>query len=170
MMIRPETPSDYTAIRDMIEKSFGRRAEATLIERLRELPDFDPALSFVAANDDKILGHIVFSPIVIETASNSWPALALAPLGVHPDYQNRGIGSGLILAGLGHARAKGHAIVVVLGESGYYSRFGFQRASQFGVRPPFEVPDEAFMLLELGNAALHGVGGTVRYSKPFKEV
>lgn len=170
MIIRPEQPADYSAIRNVIEQSFGRPAEANLVDALRGVPGFDPQFSLVAEVGTRIVGHICFSPITIESPSQSWPALALAPVAVHPEYQRRGIGSGLILHGLHICRLRGHGVVVLLGEPGYYHRFGFQRASEFAVRPPFDVPDDAFMLIELHDNALHGVSGTVRYPKPFEEV
>ncbi len=61
----------------------------------------------------------------------------------------------------------GHRIVFVLGHPTYYPRFGFQRASPFGIRWEHECPDEAFMILELQLGALTGVAGTVRYHKAF---
>lgn len=170
MRIRPERSTDFAAIRNVGEASFGRSAEANLIEALRGVAGFDPSLALVAEESDRVVGHILFSPILIESPLISSPALALAPLCVHPEFQNRGLGSGLVLEGLRECRLRRHGIVVVVGEPVYYERFGFQRASLFGVRPPFEVPDEAFMVVELAPDALHGVNGTVRYSAPFEKV
>lgn len=170
MSIRPEQPSDSSAIREVIERSFGRPAEANLVAALRGIPGFDPALSLIAELNGRIVGHILFSPIAIESALQSRPAMALAPVCVLPEYQGCGIGSGLILHGLRLCKLRGHGVVVVLGEPGYYGRFGFQRASLFGVRAPFVCPDDAFMLVEFQDDALHGVSGTVRYPKPFEEV
>jgi putative acetyltransferase len=63
-----------------------------------------------------------------------------------------------------------HSVIVVLGNPGYYERFGFQTASKFGVQAPFPVPDEAFMVLELKPDALINVSGIVRYPTYFDQV
>lgn len=167
MTIRTEQPGDFASIRAVIEAAFERPVEADLVEALRQWPGYDPALFFVAVSEDRVVGHIAFSPIVIEWRTQVWPSVALAPVCVAPAYQNRGVGSGLVLHGLQQCKVQGHGAVIVVGEPAYYSRFGFQPASQFGIRAPFEVPDEAFMAIELRSDALHGISGTVRYPAPF---
>jgi putative acetyltransferase len=77
------------------------------------------------------------------------PALALAPCAVLPRVQRSGAGSAAIRAGLEAARAMGENLVLVLGHADYYPRFGFTAASTFGIRPSFEVPDDAMMALAL---------------------
>ena len=96
--------------------------------------------------------------------------LALAPLAVAPAYQKKGIGGRLIGQGLAAAKELGFSSVIVLGHSGYYPRFGFQKASKWGIKCPFEVPDEVFMALELTPRALSGHAGTVQYPSEFYEV
>lgn len=168
MNIETEQPGDVEAIHAVHEEAFGRPGEAILVEQIRALPEFDPRLSLVARINGQVVGHVLFSGIEILTPRGPRPALALAPLAVLPTYQRRGVASGLVLRGLGACKTLGHDIVVVLGEPGYYSRFGFERAAEYGIHAPFEVPEDAFMLLELSPAALTGVRGMVRYSKPFE--
>jgi putative acetyltransferase len=98
------------------------------------------------------------------------PALALAPLAVRPDRQNEGIGSLLVQQGLGACRDLGHRVVVVVGHSTYYPRFGFSPARAKALGAPFQVPDAAFMVCELVPKALDGVHGRVEYPQPFAEV
>ncbi len=95
--------------------------------------------------------------------------MALAPVGVLPEYQNRGIGSRLIRAGLETCGEAGYDAVVLLGEPGYYSRFGFERASDYGLGNEYGV-DEPFMVAPLKSGALDGASGTVRYQPEFREV
>jgi putative acetyltransferase len=168
--IRPETAEDYAAIHEVNALAFGREEEARLIEALRRLPDFVPELSLVAIEAGQIVGHILFSPMVIETKDGAVPALALAVLAVRPEFQNQGIGSELVFGGLERCRALGHRIVVVVGHPAYYPRFGFSPARARGLEAPFPVPDEAFMVLELAPGALGGVAGMVRYPPPFDQV
>jgi putative acetyltransferase len=117
-----------------------------------------------------VLGHILFSPIAIEAQEQTFPALALAPLAVTRTRQREGIGSQLVQVGLFKCRELGHSIVVVLGHPHYYPRFGFEKASQFGIQSPFSVPDEVFMVQELKPNALRNVRGMVRYPAYFEGV
>ena len=167
--IRPETAEDYAAIREVNLLAFGQEVEPRLVEALRRLPDFIPELSLVAVEAGQVVGHILFSPIVIETKDGSVPALTLAPLAVRPEFQNQGVGSALVRRGLEECERLGHRIVVVVGHPPYYPRFGFSPARARGLEAPFPVPDEAFLVLELVPGALDGVAGTVRYPPPFSE-
>ena len=85
--VRPERPRDYAAIAKISRAAFGQDNEARLVARLRELAGFDPGLSLVAVRDDVVVGHILFSPIVIASEANEVPALALAPMAVLPALQ-----------------------------------------------------------------------------------
>ena len=165
-----ETDDDIATIRAVVTAAFGQTNEAKLVDAIRNSPNFISELSMVAAEDGDVLGHILFSPIVIAAQGQAVPALALAPLAVTPTRQRQGIGSQLVEAGLSKCRELGHGIVVVLGHSHYYPRFGFQRASRFGIHAPFPVPDEVFMVLELKPSALMGVSGTVQYPVYFDGV
>lgn len=169
-VIRAEQPDDYDAIANVNRLAFRQESEAQLVAALRETAGFDPALSLVALRDDRIVGHIIFSPISIETAGGPVPALALAPMAVLPDFEHQGIGSELVNAGLDACRRKGHAIVVVLGHPEYYPKFGFTPASEHGLQAPFPVRDDAFMALALTPDGLRDVSGTVRYPPAFGKV
>ncbi len=95
--------------------------------------------------------------------------VGLAPVGVVPEYQGRGIGSRLIREGLRVCGEAGYGAAVVLGRPGYYCRFGFERASGRDLDNEYGV-DEHFMVVELSKGALNGVGGSVRYREEFREV
>ena len=168
--IRPETAEDYAAIAEVNRLAFGQEEEAALIEALRRSPGFIPELSLVAVDGDRVVGHILFSPMVIETQDGATPALALAPMAVRPELQNQGIGSELVRDGLEECRRLGHRIVVVVGHPAYYPRFGFSPARARGLEAPFPVPDEAFLALELVRGALDGIAGVVKFPPPFEEV
>ena len=77
------------------------------------------------------------------------------------------VGSKLIEYGIKAAKKAGYTSIIVLGHPGYYPRFGFVPASTFGIKPPFEVPDTAFMALELLPNSLKGKQGTVKYPKEY---
>lgn len=124
-------------------------------------------LSLVATMDERVVGHLAFSPVSIAGRASEPAVLALAPVAVHPDQQKQGIGIALIEAGLAEVRWRGHPGVIVLGHPEYYPRFGFTRASQFGIECPFPVPDDAFLALELRAGALAGQRGVVGYRPEF---
>jgi putative acetyltransferase len=168
--IRPEGPDDRQAVFDVNQAAFGRDEEARLVEALRRSPAFIPQLSLVAVGDSRVVGHILFTRIKVRGASQTHDALALAPMAVLPTHQKRGIGSALVMGGLENARDLGHGVVIVVGHPEYYPRFGFAPARPLGIAAPFEVPNEAFMVLELQPNALRGIQGQVEYPKEFDQV
>ena len=168
LTIRPETPDDIPAIHRVNLEAFGQPAEAELVDRLRERGGF--TLSLVAVRDGQVVGHILFSPVRIESPGSSFEAQGLGPMAVVPGVQREGIGSRLVEAGLEQLRQAGHEVVVVLGHAEYYPRFGFRPSSRYGIRWEKEVPEEVFMVIELRDGALGGRGGVVRYRPEFDEV
>ena len=168
LTIRPETSEDVATIRHVNEEAFGGTDEADIVEKLRSRQAF--TLSLVATWEDKVIGHILFSPVTIESESLSFDAVGLGPMSVLPSYQRRAIGSQLIRTGLEECKCLGHEIVVVLGYPDYYSRFGFVQASSYGIKCEYDVPDEAFMVLELRKGALAERSGTVKYQPEFEGV
>ncbi len=168
--IRSECPADYAAIDEVNRLAFGQEAEARLVRALRSTAGFEPRMSLVAHGRGRVVGHILFSPVTIVGAAGGVPAVALAPMAVHPDYQRQGIGSRLVQEGLHACRRFGHAIVVVVGHPDYYPRFGFRPARAMGLEAPFPVPDEAFSAMALAAGALDGVSGMVEYPPPFHQV
>jgi len=167
LTIRPEQPADHEQVFQVIELAFGQPAEARLVEALRRSPAFIPELSLVAVEDERVLGHILFSRIVVRSGSTTHEALALAPMAVRPARQRAGIGSSLVEQGLADARRLGHAVVIVVGHPEYYPRFGFVRGEPCGIWPPFPVSPGAFMVCELRPHALAGVHGEVEYPPEF---
>ena len=168
--VRQEQSADHEAVYLIHLRAFKQAHEADLVNALRNSQAFIPALSLVALMDDKVVGHILFTRIVIIDGTASHESLALAPVAVEPAYQRLGLGNALIREGLSGARELGFKSVIVLGHEQYYPRFGFAPASQWQIKAPFEVPENAFMALELVPGSLEGVSGTVKYAKEFEAV
>jgi len=168
ILVRPEKSADVAAVHQLNERAFGRPAEANLVDALRTRGKV--ALSLVAEEDGRVVGHILFSPVTIASGESTFSALGLAPMAVLPELQRRGIGSLLVATGLAECRKAGYAAVVVLGHPEYYPRFGFIPASRYGIKCEYDVPDEVFMLIELRAGALRGCAGTAKYQPEFSEV
>lgn len=166
--VREEKAQDSAAIRYVNEQAFGRVAEADLVDALRR--NGKARVSLIAEDaEDKgcVVGHILFSSVVIEIPPGARHGVGLAPLAVLPAWQRRGIGALLVKEGLAQCRAAGHSFVVVLGHAEYYPRFGFTPASHFNIRSEYDVADENFMALELQPNALSDCTGVVRYQPEF---
>ncbi len=162
-LIRNEQERDREQVRAVNEAAFGRADEADLVDGLRH--EGAVLLSLVAEVDGRMAGHILFSRMTIETAQGPVAAVALAPMSVLPEYQGRGMGSGLVQHGLRELAERGERIAIVLGHEHYYPRFGFSTEKAQRLASPF--PPEAYMALELSVGALEGVEGAVRYAAAF---
>ncbi len=167
MIVRPEHPADYDAVYRLNASVFPTPAEAALVNALRK--QASPYVSLVAEREQLIIGHILFSPVTTATAT-AHKLMGLAPMAVAAEMQGSGVGTALIKAGLRACRDLDVAAVVVLGHAEYYPRFGFQAASRFNIRCQYDVPDDAFMALELQPGVLQDIDGEVHYHPAFATV
>ncbi|MGD2184619.1 MAG: N-acetyltransferase [Desulfobacterales bacterium] len=163
--IRPETKADIEKIWQVNASAFNSETEANLVDRLRI--SGAPLISLVAERNKKIVGHIIFSPVMLSDNRKDIKIAGLAPMAVMPDDQKQGIGTALVNKGLKHCRSKGYQAVVVLGHPHYYPHFGFVPCSRFGIKSEYDVPDEVFMIKELVNGILTGYRGIVKYHPLF---
>mgnify|MGYP000552805329 CR=1 FL=1 len=145
MQICPETPDDRDAIFAVTQAAFqnhphSQQTEGYIIDALRAGGAL--ALSLVARVDGDVAGHVAFSPVVVSDGTPGW--YGLGPVSVAPARQGRGIGAALIRDGLSRLKAMGAAGCVVMGEPGYYRRFGFAQVPALTYPG---VPPEYFMAL-----------------------
>jgi putative acetyltransferase len=167
--VKEESVADIAAIDRVNELAFGRRAEADLVALLRRNKKI--ILSLAAFQEGQLVGHVLFSPMRIVAPSGSiHAAVGVGPVAVLPELQRLGIGSALMKAGLTRCRAAGHRVALVLGHPTYYPRFGFQPAVHFGIACAYDVPEDAFMALELQPGALANVSGVAHYEPEFDGV
>lgn len=158
MIVRDATLADHPAIREVLAAAFPTLLEADLVEQLRA--DGDVAFELVAeAADGQIVGHILFSPM-----DAPFRALALGPVAVIPDHQRNGVGAALIGAGNDRARSDGAAAIFLVGEPGYYRRFGYSADAAATFTSPYAGP--CFMALALEDE-MPGGGGEVLYAPAF---
>lgn len=166
--IRLEQASDTAAIHQVNELAFGQADEAELVDTLRrECPEFH---SWVAVVDERIVGHMLFTPAVLETGDQVLYGMALAPVAVLPEYQKQGIGSALIETGIAQLDAAACPFIIVLGHPAYYPRFGFIPADEFDIRCQWEVPEDAFMIRFPGVPPANLRGGVAFYRTEFDAV
>lgn len=168
MLIRPEQPGDAASVRVVNERAFNQLDEANLVEALHKVAV--GLISLVAVLDNQIVGHILFSPASIQGASGDFNVIGLAPMAVLPEFQNRGIGSQLVQAGLAECRRQGHQVAIVLGHPNFYPRFGFVPARPRGITCEYDVSDDTFMVAELEPGALTGCTGLAKYHPAFAMV
>jgi putative acetyltransferase len=163
--IRNEEEKHTDAVRDIVRKTFPTEAESKLVDMLRA--NGKAAISLVAVHDEKVLGHILFSP-VSTTPPGEAQGLGLAPVAVLPEAQSQGIGSQLIREGLRVCEEVGFDYCVVLGGPNYYRRFGFEKASKHGLQNEYGM-DEEFMVIRFGNGSppVPMPGTLVKYAPEF---
>lgn len=161
--IRPERAQDKSAIREVHLAAFPSTAEADLVERLRKSET--SSFSFVAETGNRIIGHIVFTRVTCDPPLDVI-AYGLGPMAVVPGHERHAVGRRMVQNGLAECHARDACMVVVLGDFGYYSRFGFERASRHGLRNEFGV-EESFMVFMLEARAHPPPSTLVRYAPEF---
>jgi len=165
--IREEQPQDTKIIRDLNKRAFGQTQEADLVDKLRQT--CDDLLSLVALMQNEVVGHILFTPVMVEGEDSMVQGMALAPMAVLPEYQRQGIGSALVRTGIEKLKKRQCPFIIVLGHAEYYPRFGFEPASRYGIRSEWEVPDDAFMILVIGEFEMQGGATLAKYRPEFAE-
>lgn len=165
VQIRVETETDNDAVRAINFAAFGQSLEGGIVDALRGSKD---TVSLVAEQKGCIIGHILFTTVTVGSPSGQSTGLALGPMAVAPEFQNKGVGSALVRDGLERLRKAQCPYVIVLGHPNFYPRFGFVPASRFGVKSQWEgVPDEAFMITVFDRSALSSDGGVAYYRREF---
>jgi putative acetyltransferase len=161
LVVQPEQPGDVAAIHAVHVASFPTDVEARLVDLLRARGHL--TVSLVAEEDGRIVGHVAFSPVSTATGAIG---IGLAPVAVLPSHRRQGIAARLIEVGLSACRSAGFAWCVVLGDPAYYSRFGFQPASLFGLHDEYG-GGPAFQVMALVAAGLPSGAGLVQYAPEF---
>jgi putative acetyltransferase len=156
-------PVDYQGVFAVEQAAFGREDEARLVEALRAKDEID--FECVARAHSQVVGHIAFSPLLLERDEETLRGSALAPLAVTPEWQRKGVGSALTRMGLEFCASRGVDVVVVVGEPAYYVRFGFYSEAGRLIESPFPYP--YLQALELTSGALSLGGWKAVYASSF---
>jgi len=175
LIIRIAKESDRNEILNIHRRAFGKEKGPVISKLVDDLLDDEtanPILSLVAVNDDKLIGHILYTKVRITQTESPVSAQILAPLAVLPAVHTRGIGQKLINEGLKRLNASGTELVFVLGHPTYYPRCGFAPAGKQGFEAPYPIPEEhsaAWMVQALGGDALRNIKGQVECSRALNE-
>ena len=167
LQVREGFESDKQAIADVVTAAFGEvqgQEIADLVTELLADQSAQPFLSLVVTAHDNVVGHILFTNARIKHAQQIVASAILAPLSVHPEYQNQGIGGRLIEEGLKQLKAADVELVFVLGHPGYYPKYGFSAAGTEGFDAPYPIPPEnsgAWMVQQLRPGLIGHVSGQV---------
>lgn len=173
IIIRKEQLFDHNWVIQLTERAFetleiSDHNEGKLVDKLRKSNNFISELSLVAELNDQVVGHILFTPLIIDNGQQQFQSLVLAPVSVLPEFQKQGIGGQLIRTGHQMAIEQGFHSAILLGHPEYYPRFGYKPASTWGIKTHFELPsDDVFMAVELLDGALSGVSGMVIFPLEF---
>ena len=158
LTILAETAADALPIERLHERTFGPGRYVLSAYRLREHVDHRFDLSFTARIGTLLVGSVRQLPIVV----GDTPALLLGPLTVEPPFRSRGVGRALLDRALGEARAKGHRLVLLVGDEPYYGRVGFKRVPKGRATMPGPVDYDRLLVAELVEDAFEGVSGAIR--------
>ena len=175
MKIRKSTESERNEILKIHNHAFGKDKGPVIAKLVNDLLNDEtamPILSLVAVENDKLVGHILFTKAVVTKSEKSISAQILAPLAILPDKQKKGIGEKLINKGLQILKESGTELVFVLGHPTYYPRCGFIPAGKQGFEAPYPIPEEhaeAWMIQELSGDVLKKYSGKVQCSKILNE-
>ena len=161
IIIQIELSEHYLAVHEILITCFKSDAESKLVAALRN--NDKAILSLVAVQNGEVVGHVMFTPVTTSPPSTA-KGLGLAPLAVKPEYQKQGIGAKLVEEGLRMCAELEYDYVVLLGNPKYYQRFGFKKASDFGMQNEYGV-DEPFMVIKLTSCDLQN--GLIKYCPEF---
>ncbi len=162
--IRPETPGDYREAESVVRESFWDVyrpgcIEHLVLHKIRTSPGFVKELSLVACDGERIVGVVICPRGTIRNEhGQEFTALSMM-VGVLPSYQGCGVGSMLIERAIETARSLGFSGIVIFGDPGFYSRFGFKNAKEHAIQTSDGENFEPFMALELSKDSLNGMQG-----------
>ncbi|MEG0284371.1 MAG: N-acetyltransferase [Erysipelotrichales bacterium] len=150
-------------IYEVIKSAFKQDDEAILVEKIKKESSF--YISYVAKVEDKVVGHIMISPMLLDSEE---VVLALAPVSVLEEYSEHGIGAMLIKKALSDAsQNEDYLFITVLGSDHYYNRFGFEAYDSKLFNIPFDIDERFFQVLETQKDNLDGLSGSLTYPEYF---
>jgi len=171
--LRLEEEKDYFTVENITREAFWNHHvpgcdEHLLIHNLRESNDFINELDFVAINNDKIVGNIVYVKAKVKNEDTEYAVLTFGPVSVLPEYQSKGIGGKLINHTVKLSKEMGFKGIIIYGDPEYYKRFGFKESKQYKITDKDKKYPAALLVLELYPNALNGIEGIFDEGKAYE--
>ena len=138
LIIRPERAEDYKNTELMTMRSFWNKywpgcSEHFLIRIIRASADYIPQISRVAEYNGKIVGAVFYTKAWIDGGEKKHEIATFGPLAVEPTIEGNDIGGALMRETIQLAKDAGIKAIALMGEPGYYPRFGFERGARYGI-------------------------------------
>lgn len=166
MNIRAAVPADYNNIYELVQVAFqtARVSDGTeqdFVLALRGGKTYLPALEFVAEQERELIGHIMMTRQKVQTKQGEREGVLVAPLCVALAHRNQGVGASLLYHACQCAIEQGYTIAFLVGDPGYYGRFGYRPVADYGLQNQSEIPDQYVLAKELVCGAWKGIQGVV---------
>ena len=173
IILRLEEEKDYRIVEELTREAFWNIHfpgcdEHLLIHNLRKTNEFIKKLDFVAIENNKIVGNIVYVKSKIKNNDMEHNVLTFGPISVLPEYQNKGIGGKLINHTIDLSKEMGHKGIIIYGDPEYYKRFGFIASKQYKITNKDKKYPVALLVLELYSNALNGIEGVFDEGKVYE--
>jgi predicted N-acetyltransferase YhbS len=171
--LRLEEEKDYRLVEELVREAFWNVyfpgcCEHLLIHNLRKAKEFMKKLDFVAMNNNKIVGNIVYVEAKIKDNDKEYTVLTFGPLSVMPEYQNKGIGDILINHTIKLSKEMGYKAIIIYGDPEYYKKFGFKESKKYNITNKNKKYPAALLVLELDANALNGIQGIFNEGKMYE--
>jgi len=173
IVIRLEEERDFAIVENLTREAFwnvyGPGAdEHLLVHNLRKSDVFIKELDFVAINDNKIIGNIMFAEATVKNNVSEYTVLTFGPVSVLPEYQNKGVGGKLISHTIKLSKEMGYKGIIIYGDPEYYKRFGFKESKEYKITNKDKKYPAALLVLELYPNALNGIEGIFDEGKVYE--
>ena len=167
VIIREEREGEASAVRALVERSFGAPVVGELVDALRSSWAWTEGLSLVGERKGELVGHVLFTRSWLDAPPRLIEILVLSPLCVAPEHREQRLGARLVHTGLEALGGRPEPLVVLEGAPRYYARFGFRPGRELGLRrPSTRIPPDAFQAIALPSHE-PWMTGTVVYAEPF---
>jgi predicted N-acetyltransferase YhbS len=173
IVLRLEEEKDFSIVENLTREAFWNvhcpgADEHLLVHNLRKTEVFKKELDFVAINNDKIIGNIMYAESAIKNNDVEYTVLTFGPVSVLPEYQNKGIGKKLITHTIKLSKEMGYKGIIIYGDPEYYKRFGFKESKEYKITNKDKKFPAALLVLELYPNALNGIEGIFDEGKAYE--
>ena len=171
--LRLEEERDFAIVENLTREAFWNvycpgADEHLLVHNLRKSDVFIKKLDFVAVNDDKIIGNIMYAKATVKNNDSEYTVLTFGPVSVLPEYQNKGVGGKLISHTITLSKEMGYNGIIIYGDPEYYKRFGFKESKEYKITNKDGKYPAALLVLELYPNALNGIEGIFDEGKVYE--